>query len=294
MSTVAILGTGKMGGAIAKELVAAGHQVFLWNRTAESATKLATEINSPLVTCSSKASEAVAAAEIVITMLVSGKITQQVLLDDGEVLNGATAGKIFIDMGTSGVETAKLLSDRLSARDLRFIDAPVSGSIATISAHQLLVMASGDEDAIAEVTPVLSVFSKKVANLGAAGNGQAMKLAVNLIVHTLDAAVSEGLAIAVNSGIPLSAAYDVLEESVVAAPFVKYKRAAFLDPEVPVAMRIDTVVKDLGLIDELGRTLGLSLATAPAVAQAFTNAVEAGLGERDMARLLELYLPKSH
>jgi len=195
-------------------------------------------------------------------------------------------------MGTSGVESAKALASALASKKIAFIDAPVSGSVVTIAAHQLLVMASGDKAVIEQATPVFSVFAKKTAYLGQAGAGQAMKLAVNLIVHTLNAAVSEGLALATASGIDAAAAYDVLEDSVVAAPFVKYKRAAFLDPELPVAMRIDTVLKDLNLILGLGHTTGVQLTATEGVAELFALAQAAGYESKDMSALFS-YLSQS-
>jgi 3-hydroxyisobutyrate dehydrogenase-like beta-hydroxyacid dehydrogenase len=254
MKSVAILGVGKMGSAMAKELASAGYQVTLWNRNQSVADKLASEINLPTVTVSVTPKSALENADIALCLFTNGIVTQSVLLDDTQVLEGVRSNLIIVDMGTSGVESAKALASALASKKVTFIDAPVSGSVATIAAHQLLVMASGDKAVIEQAMPIFSVFAKKTAYLGQAGAGQAMKLAVNLIVHTLNAAVSEGLALATASGIAAAAAYDVLEDSVVAAPFVKYKRAAFLDPELPVAMRIDTVLKDLNLILGLGQS----------------------------------------
>jgi 3-hydroxyisobutyrate dehydrogenase-like beta-hydroxyacid dehydrogenase len=285
IKSVAILGIGKMGSAMAKELAIAGFQVTLWNRNQAAADKLASEINLPAVIVSLTPKLALANVDIAICLFTNGTVTQSVLLDDSNVLEGVRSNLIIIDMGTSGVESAKALASALAAKKISFIDAPVSGSVATIAAHQLLVMASGDEAVIEHASAVFSVFAKKTAYLGKAGAGQAMKLAVNLIVHTLNAAVSEGLALATASGIDPAAAYDVLEDSVVAAPFVKYKRAAFLDPELPVAMRIDTVLKDLDLILGLGRTLGLELTAASGVNELFAQAQEAGYESRDMAAL---------
>ena len=116
-----------------------------------------------------------------------------------------------------------------------------------------------------------------------------MKLAVNLIVHSLNAAVAESLAIATGGGIEIEDAYDILEESVIAAPYVKYKRQAFIDPEAPVAMRIDTVLKDMNLIAALGDRLGLPLISTPAVQEAYAQAVAQGLSAKDMAKLLETF-----
>ena len=285
IKSVAILGVGKMGSAMAKELATAGFQVTLWNRNQSVAEKLASEINLPAVTVSSTPKAALENVDIALCLFTNGTVTQSVLLDDSNVLEGVRSNLIIVDMGTSGVESAKALARALASKKIAFIDAPVSGSVATIAAHQLLVMASGDEAVIQKATPIFSVFAKKTAYLGQAGAGQAMKLAVNLIVHTLNAAVSEGLALATASGIEASAAYDVFDESVVAAPFVKYKRAAFLDPELPVAMRIDTVLKDLNLILGLGQSMGVPLTAAEGVAELFAQAQAAGYESQDMSAL---------
>jgi 3-hydroxyisobutyrate dehydrogenase-like beta-hydroxyacid dehydrogenase len=292
MKSVAILGVGKMGSAMAKELATAGYQVTLWNRNQSVADKLASEINLPTVTVSVTPKSALENIDIALCLFTNGIVTRSVLLDDTQVLEGVRSNLIIVDMGTSGVESAKALASALASKKIAFIDAPVSGSVVTIAAHQLLVMASGDKAVIEQATPVFSVFAKKTAYLGQAGAGQAMKLAVNLIVHTLNAAVSEGLALATASGIDAAAAYDVLEDSVVAAPFVKYKRAAFLDPELPVAMRIDTVLKDLNLILGLGHTTGVQLTATEGVAELFALAQAAGYESKDMSALFS-YLSQS-
>ena len=285
MSTVAILGTGKMGAAMARELVAAGHTVHLWNRSQTTADELAASINSPLTCVCTTAAEALAQSDLAICTFTDGKVTQRVLLEDSATLAQVKPSLIIADMGTSGVESAKIVDAALSAKNIAFIDAPVSGSVATIAAHQLLVMASGDVAVVDRARPIFEAFAKKTAFLGAAGAGQAMKLAVNLIVHSLSAAVSEGLALATANGIEASAAYDVLEDSVVAAPFVKYKRAAFLDPAAPVAMRIDTVLKDMGLILDLGQASQTPLTAAAGVRELYAHAASAGFDAADMAAL---------
>jgi 3-hydroxyisobutyrate dehydrogenase len=285
IESIAILGVGKMGSAIAKELVTAGFQVTLWNRNQEVADNLALEIGLPTITVSSTPKAALAQADLAICMFTNGIITQSVLLDDTKVLDGVKSNLIIVDMGTSGVDSAKKLAGALALKRIEFIDAPVSGSVATIAAHQLLVMASGDQVIVERAQPVFSAFAKKTVFLGQAGAGQAMKLSVNLIVHSLSAAVSEGLALAAASGIEPSTAYDVFEESVISAPFVKYKRPAFLEPNNPVAMRIDTVLKDLTLILEFGRSLGLPLTSTTGVNGLYHQAQASGFEAQDMAAL---------
>jgi 3-hydroxyisobutyrate dehydrogenase-like beta-hydroxyacid dehydrogenase len=146
-------------------------------------------------------------------------------------------------------------------------------------------MASGPAGAIDLAAPVLGSFARKVLRVGDAGAGQAMKLAVNLVVHGLNAAVSESLVLAENAGISRESAYDVLQESVVGAPFVLYKRAAFLDPATAVAMSLDLVLKDLRLITEFGDEVAAPTSVTDAVRDAVQAAVTAGHGGEDMAAL---------
>jgi 3-hydroxyisobutyrate dehydrogenase-like beta-hydroxyacid dehydrogenase len=283
---VAILGVGKMGAAMAKELVAAGHQVHLWNRNKPIADDLVNSLSSGTSSSYNSVPDALVQADIAICTFTNGEVTQSVLLEKPETLSDVKSNLIIVDMGTSGVESAKILQSELSKRRIAFIDAPVSGSVATVAAHQLLVMASGKPSDIERAKPVFSAFAKQTAYLGQAGAGQAMKLAVNLIVHTLSAAVSESLALAIANGIDPAAAYDVLEESVVAAPFVKYKRSAFLDSSTPVAMRIDTVNKDMNLILALGKSSGVELSSTAGVAELYSRAATNGFDSQDMAGLL--------
>jgi len=289
---VAVLGLGKMGSAIAKELSAAGVTLQLWNRSQSTTDQLVDQLQSANVRACSTAGEAIDGANFVLCTFANGAVTHAVLIEDASTLANAKPDLIVADLGTSGVDVARRLATELTQRNVRFVDSPVSGSMATIASHQLLVMASGQRAAVDEIAPVLMHFSKKVAYLGEAGSGQVMKLAVNLIVHTLDAAVAESLALATKGGVTPEAAYDVFDESVIAAPFVKYKRDAFLNPEAPVAMRVDTVSKDLGLITNLGENLGVSLAVTGAVKGLFAQAQAAGFAERDMATIVE-FLQKS-
>lgn len=284
-SQIAILGVGKMGAAMARELVAAGHTVHLWNRNKDVADALVSSLPQGAIYSHTLVNSAIQEADLAICTFTNGQVTQSILLDDPKLFSDVKSNLIVVDMGTSGVECAQRLDQALSSQAIAFIDAPVSGSVATIAAHQLLVMASGRESDIAIASPIFAAFAKKTAYLGEAGSGQAMKLAVNLIVHTLSAAVSESLALASAHGIDPAAAYDVLEESVVAAPFVKYKRQAFLDPSAPVAMRIDTVIKDMNLIVSQGQISAVPLAAASAVADLYARAAVAGFDAQDMASL---------
>ena len=284
MAEVALLGTGRMGSAMAERLAAAGHQVRVWNRTPASADALVRAVDSGDLRRAETVGDAVRDADAVLTVLADGEATRAVLLAD-EVLDALGPGCLVIDLATSGVEAARTLDAALRARGARFVDAPVSGSVPAVRGGTLLVMAGGATEDVEAAIPVLRAFAKEVRRVGDVGAGQAMKLAVNLVVHDLNAALSEALQLAERSGVDRDQAYDVLERSVVAAPFVTYKRPAFLDPDTPTAMSLELVAKDLRLVTEQGEASGLGLPVTAAVRARVDEVVENGWGSRDMADL---------
>jgi 3-hydroxyisobutyrate dehydrogenase len=285
VASITVLGLGRMGGALAKRLSEAGHNVAVWNRTPAVSRAFAAAL-APVtpVDVASSPQEAVIGAELVISILATGEATTSVLLAP-EVRSALAPSAVVCDMATSGVDAARQLAKAFAADGIRFVDAPVSGSVATVAAGQLLVMGSGDRSGVDEATAMLSAVAKKVVYLGPAGAGQAMKLAVNLLLHTLNAGTSEALALASASGIAQADAYDVFLDSVIASPFLTYKRQAYLDANTPVAMSLELTRKDLGLIVEHGSALGLTLPTAERVHDLVAEACVDGWGSADMAAL---------
>lgn len=285
MADVAVLGTGRMGSAMARRVAAAGHHVTVWNRTETTARVLAESIPPTPMAVARTPAAAVQNQDVILSVLADGDVTRAVVLEPA-VLAALTPTAVVCDLGTSGVSAATDIATGLRGARVRFVDAPVSGSVSAVEAGTLLVMAGGEPDAIDAARTVLGAFARKVVHVGPAGAGQAMKLAVNLVVHDLNAAVSEALLIAKAAGIAAEDAYDVFQDSVIAAPFVVYKRAAFLDPETRVAMSLDLVDKDLRLINGLAEELGVSVPLTNAAAQSVAAACSAGYGSGDMASLM--------
>ncbi|MGH6657969.1 MAG: NAD(P)-dependent oxidoreductase [Actinocrinis sp.] len=295
MTRVAVLGLGRMGAAMAAALAEAGHEVSAWNRSESGRARLAEELrllDPPAaseraeVTYAAGAAEAVAGAQVVVAMLADGPAVEDVLFGGPAVADALVPGAVFCDMGTSGVDTALRCADRLATTGHAYLDAPVSGSVATVRAHRLLVMAGGPPDVVDAVDPVFGAFAGRVLRVGDAGSGQAMKLSVNAIVHILDGALSEALVLAERGGVDRDTALEVIASSVVAAPFVQYKRAAFADPRAqPVAFTIDLMRKDLALVRRFAGQRGAAVPLAEAVAHVADLASAAGLGGRDMAEL---------
>ena len=279
---VAVLGTGRMGGAMVGTLRRAGFEVVVWNRDRAKADAVASEHGARVAPT---AAEAASAADVLITSLADDEAGRRVV---EALAGGLHAGAVVLEMSTIAPGTVRELAPRVLATGAAFLDAPVSGSVSTVEAGQLVIMAGGDEVALDRARPVLDALAKKVVHLGALGAGATTKLAVNALIHGLGVALSEALVLAERAGVERTAAYEVFASGAAGAPFVQYKRAAFERPdETPVAFSLALVAKDLDLIIALAEEVGAPMAQARTNRDEIRAAIDAGLGERDMSTLAE-------
>ena len=204
------------------------------------------------------------------------------------VLAGLRAGAVVCETSTVAPATVRGLARRTRGTGAALLDTPVSGSVSTVEAGGLVVMAGGDPDALDRARPVLDSMARRVVHLGPVGTGAAMKLAVNGVLHALNIALSEALVLAERAGIEREAAYDVFAGSAVGAPFVPYKRAAFLDPDgTPVAFALDLVAKDLELAAALADEVGAPTPQLDRNREVIGAVVAAGLGPADLSAVAE-------
>ena len=162
----------------------------------------------------------------------------------------------------------------------------MSGSVSTVEAGQLTIMAGGDPEVLERARPVLDPLAKQVFHVGGLGSGAVMKLTVNSVLHGLNLALAEGLVLAERAGVARDTAYEVFAASAVAAPFVHYKREAFEHPgQTPVAFSLDLVEKDLDLILALAGETGAAMEQAATNRRVVQAAVAAGLGDHDLSEL---------
>lgn len=282
---VAILGTGAMGGAMARTLGPAGFDLVLFNRTRARAERVAAAIGNGVPVADTPAA-AVADADVVITSLADRAAVTDVLTGPDGATDALVEGAVVAEMSTVEPDVVRGLAHDVRERDADIIDAPVSGSVSTVEAAALTIMVGGRESSVETARPVLEALSKRIFHMGTLGTGATMKLAVNTIVHGLNQALAEGLVLAEAGGIERSRAYDVIAASAVAAPFVDYKRDAYEHPDdADVAFRVVLVAKDLDLILSLAEKLGVPMAQAAANRTVAQAAIDRGLGERDLSAL---------
>jgi len=274
---VAVLGTGIMGSAMARRLLAAGLSTTVWDRSAQSTEPLA----DAGAMVAGSASEAAAGARVVITMMPDADAVQSVVFDGG-VAGAFDDGAIWTQMGTIGVAPTARFASRLG--ELRpgvlFVDAPVSGSKGPAENGQLLILASGPDAAQPVVAPAFDAIGRKTVWLGPAGQGSRMKLAVNAYMSVLIEGVAEALELASEFGIEPGKLAEAIEGGPLDAPIAdaklhKMERGDYA-PEFP----LQWAVKDVDLaIAETGSSLPL----LTALSRQWNAAVDAGHGREDVS-----------
>jgi 3-hydroxyisobutyrate dehydrogenase-like beta-hydroxyacid dehydrogenase len=283
--TVAVVGTGRMGTAMTGRLRSGGADVIVYNRTRERAEKAAFQTGADVA---DTAREAASSAGTVIVSLADDRAVDEAYTGNEGIIAGLNPGTVVVDTSTIDPETARRIAHLVEEAGAGHLDSPVSGSVSVVERGELTIMAGGRGDDLDAARPVLDVLATRIFHMGDHGTGAAMKLAVNAVVGALNLAVAEALVLAEKAGIERSTAYEVFASSVVAAPYVLYKRDAFEQPEeTPVAFSLNLVAKDLDLILELARRVGASMEQAAVNREAVRRALAAGFGDADISAIAE-------
>jgi 3-hydroxyisobutyrate dehydrogenase/2-hydroxy-3-oxopropionate reductase len=285
MTTIAIVGTGRMGSAMARALARAGHDVIVQNRTRSSCEALAGEIRARVV---DTPAQAAAAADVAITMLADDTAVRSVFTGPDGLVEGAHQGGVLIDMSTVLPDTIRSLAEAVRATGSGILDAPVSGSVSLAEAGALTLMVGGEAADLERARPVLEGLAKTIFHLGPLGAGAGMKLAVNAVIFGLNGALAEGLVLAEAVGVDRAVAYDVIAAGAAGAPYLGYKRAQFVDPETaPVAFTLALTEKDLRLITQTAEALGQPLPQTAVNLELIRAASTGGRAGRDFAAVAD-------
>jgi len=286
---VAVLGMGRMGAAMANRIAGQGFPLAVYNRDAERAKAVASETGAVPTPTPADAARWTAGAGrpgIVITSLADDTACRAVYLGESGLAGALAPGTVVCDTSTISPELARELDSVLAGCGSSFLNSPVSGSVPAALSGGLTLMVGGDPAALETARPVLEALGSRVTHVGGPGSGAVVKLAVNSILHTLNQAVSESIVLVEKAGVDRSVFYDVIAGSAVAAPFVGYKRTAFVHPDqVPVAFSIALMAKDLGLVQALADAVGASLPGAATAGEVAARAISRGYGDQDMSAI---------
>ena len=280
---VAFLGTGIMGAPMARNVRAAGHEVSAWNRSREKAEPLARDG----VTIAGSVAEAVAGADVVVTMLADAQAVEAVV----EEALGALDGAVLVQMSTIGLAATDRLAERAEAAGVAFVDAPVSGTRQPAEEGKLVVLASGPEAVRERVDPVFDAVGARTVWLGEAGSAQRLKLVLNTWLLGLTEALAESIALAEALGVDPRTFLETIDGAPVGAPYAQLKGPMMIDGEFPPAFPLALAAKDAGLALEAAEAAGLRLGALAAVREQMLRAADAGHGDEDMAATIHASRP---
>jgi len=283
MANLGFVGLGAMGGRVTKRLLDAGHTVTGYNRTKPKAQWLL-----DLGMRWGETPRAVAeAADVIFTMVTNTVALHEVVDGHNGILAGLQKGKIYIDMSTISPVASKRLTERVAEKGAQMLDSPVSGSVITLEQGNLSLMVGGDKATFEQVKPILLDIGPKVNYVGVNGQAVLMKVAINLNLQVQMLAFCEALLLAEKGGIPRETAMEVMLNSVIASPSLKYRTPFILEMPDEAWFNVNMMQKDMLLALELGRQVNVPLPTTSATNEFLTAARAMGLAERDFAILFE-------
>ena len=281
---VGFLGLGIMGHPMAANLARGGFSVRAWNRTRSKAQELAEEHDN--VSVAGSPADA-ARAGIVISMLPDSPDVEEVLLGEGGAAEGLPEGGLAIDMSTIAPTASRAIGERLGARGIALLDAPVTGSRPKAESGTLTIMAGGSAEAFERARPLFEAMGELVLHVGGQGHGSMIKLINNTLAAVNAAALAEGLVVARAAGLDTAKLLEVLAAGSGESAMRELKAESMLEGNFEPLFKLEHMRKDVNHFLTEARELGTLPEVAAKADEAYREAEDAGLGGQDFAAVVE-------
>ena len=286
-NVIAVLGTGIMGAAMARNLLSAGMEVRVWNRSREKAEPLtddgATVADSP--------TQAAEGAGFVLTMLADADAVAEAAGGENGALSALPEDGVWLQTSTVGLEGQEKLAGIADEHGVYYVDAPVLGTKEPAEQGQLIVLASGPEEVRERCQPVFDAVGSKSLWLGSAGAGSDLKLVTNNWIVGLLGALAETISFAEALGVDPNRFLEVIEGGPLGVPYAQMKGQMMIEEEFPTSFSANLARKDANLVLQAAEANGLRLPLTEAAAEHFDEAINAGHGEEDMAAIYQATRP---
>jgi 3-hydroxyisobutyrate dehydrogenase len=283
MNTIRIgwAGLGNMGTPMVRNLVRAGFDVTVYNRTVSKANTLKVEIGVRVV---STPKELVENVDFIITMVSDDQALKTLYQSPDGLLSGnISANLLAIDMSTVSPETTRQMAALCQEKGIGYLDAPVSGSVKPAEDAQLIIMAGGQEGDFERAKPIFDCLGKAAHLMGESGSGNNAKLAVNTFLGITMQGLAEAVIFARNKGITPEMLLPIINNSAVGSGFTKIKSANILNNNFAPSFALNLLNKDI----LLAKDQGLNTPLGNALAESLQEALRRGLGEEDMAAIIK-------
>lgn len=282
-TSVALLGLGTMGGGMASNLLKAGFSLAVYNRTRAKAEALA----AAGARVADTPADAVQGASVIVSMLADDSASRAAWTGENGALAAAAPGAVLVEASTVSPAWIGELGAAAKLRGLDLLDAPVTGSRAQAEGGQLTFLVGGSDAALAKATPVLKAMSKDIVHLGLLGSGATMKLINNFLCGVQVASLAEGLAWIERSGLDRDKALTILKNGAPGSPLLSAISARMTSRDYSINFVLRLMSKDLDYAHAAAAETGVDLKTAATARELFQTAIASGLGEKDMASVIE-------
>ncbi len=279
MAHLAFLGLGIMGAPMARHLLKAGHRVAVWTNTAEKARKLADEAGG---TFAATPAEAARDAEFVFICVGDSAMSHRVIFGPDGVSSGARPGTIVVDTSTVSPTFSRQTGQELARKQISFLGAPITGSKPGAENAALTWMVGGDRDVFEKTRPLMEIMGKKIYYCGGPGMGLHAKLTQNLVLSNILQAFNEGLVLSTKAGVAPELMLEILANSAAKSGMIEFKAPFVLRRDFTPNFSVKWMHKDIGLMLESGKELGVPLFLTGITQQLFQNAISHGFGEEDI------------
>jgi 3-hydroxyisobutyrate dehydrogenase-like beta-hydroxyacid dehydrogenase len=284
MAILGFVGLGVMGSEMVLRLLERGHTVTGYNRTRGKAERL---IQKGMKWAESPRAVAIS-SDVIFSMVTNSEALAAVLDGPNGILAGLTAGKVLVDMSTVSPSISRSFAAKVRATGADMLDAPVSGSVITLQEGKLSVMVGGRKETFEHLRPLLLDIGPKVTYVGDNGLALVVKIACNLNLAVQMLGFSEGVLLAEKSGISREVAVEVLANSAIASPMIKYRGPFVLKLPAEAWFNVNMMQKDMLLALELGRQLDVPMPTTAVSNEFLTAARGMGLVEQDFAVVFDV------
>lgn len=280
---IAYLGLGVMGGPMACHLAAAGHNLIVYNRTAEKAAAWVAAHGGRAAPTPAAAAQG---ADVVIACVGADADLEAVTLGPDGAFAAMAPGALFIDHTTVSAAIARRLATEGETRGLHVVDAPVSGGQAGAENGKLTIMVGGSEAAFAAAEPVMQAYAQRIGHMGPAGSGQLTKMVNQLCIAGILQGLSEGLALGLKAGLDMDAVVDVISKGAAQSWQMDNRAKTMTRGQFDFGFAVDWMRKDLGLALDEARRLGVPLPMGALVDQFYADVQAMGGARQDTSSLI--------
>lgn len=281
------IGLGIMGSRQAANLVRAGFELTVFNRTRDRAEEWAREHGAHVAATPREVAER---SETVVTMVVDGPQVEEMLLGEDGAVHGAGVGgpRLFVDMSTIGPADTRRIAGALTERGHRFVDAPVTGSAPKAQDGTLTIMAGGSEEDVQRAMPLFEAMGELIVHVGELGMGQQAKVISNAVAATNCATLAQGLVLGKRTGVDLEALLKVMGAGAANSTMLQLKGEPMLGHDFSPLFKLDHMLKDVVLCLQEAREAGAGFPSAALAGELYAAASGRGLGEQDFAAVLKV------